>query len=722
MTPTKTTPDPLARASRVPDIASLIEETTKAQLNLTNGWDRIKTAEAERYQARDGKDGSGRLWQKNLADKKTVVRPWDGCPDPDASLTDEVCENEVDLDMTARAMAAPGATATHLAPATAAAVGELTAVLKFVQRAIEPDLDEGEELLAQMKANQGIAVLHAGWLERYELVERDLDLESFIVQTADLAGPDNAKALYAAILDEEMEGEAIAYVQQLFAYLPKSRIRTIVRDLRNNGAAVFLDRQLAEKRPTLETLIPGYDYFIAGTSGKIGEARLHLVIKRYHEAALRARAADETWNAAFIERVVNTAGQFSTYSENMRTKRIDGELEQDDRTIEIWESAVLQFDEETQAAGVYCTTFSPHVAPGGGEETTEEHYARHYLHGGDGRTPPFILARREVTGPGIFDSRGVPDITSSNNNVIRNLQKAGVCRAHLEVDPPRALIGAGWTKKPNLAPGAQMETLLPGADVKDLSPQRGSPQVAEASIERMERSTHRLFAFPDAEVHPARWQPRALRKARRALAPWRCAYTQLVVLCYQNLSPEELEGIIGHAPQLTAQDVISHRITLTFDPRGLDNDWRKQTLDTFIALLGVDRGGLFDTGLMARLLGNLTDPTMVENIMRDQQGASVAIYRQTQDAVNDIMLGNPPPMVEMDATAGMQLQMAFQIIGQNPDYQQRIASNQRVQENLKTYLENLKHSEQETQISPQQGRLGTAAMPQRPVKYGGVSP
>ena len=77
-------------------------------------------------------------------------------------------------------------------------------------------------------------------------------------------------------------------------------------------------------------------------------------------------------------------------------------------------------------------------------------------------------------------------------------------------------------------------------------------------------------------------------------------------------------------------------------------------------------------------------------------------------------------MVEMDATAGMQLKMAMQIIGQNEDYQRILQTDEKRANNFKTYLKNLQHSQQETQMSPMQGRLGVADMPQRPVQKGAM--
>lgn len=714
-----TTLDPLAHAATVPDISSLLAECQNAQNNQLANLGRIRWGEAERYQWRDGKDGTGALWQRNVSDRTKIVRPYDGCPDPDAQITDEICENEVDLDLTAHSMAQLGATTTHITPLTAQALAELTAVGRWVQSVIKDDLADDEELLAQMKATMGIGILNPGWLEKYELVERTLDLEGFINEVAAAAGPDDAKMLYTAILDPTLEAMAMEAVQKLFSYLPKARTRQIVRDLRETGQAVFLDKQLSEKRPTLRTLIPGFNYFVAGSTDKIGKARLHLVIERYYQADLEATAADAGWNEAFVQRALTTAGAFSSFSEKMKQKQVEAELDNADRSIEIWTTSVLQFDPDTGAAGVYCTVFSPHITPGSNESTGEEHYAEHYLLDYAHRQPPFILARREVTGPSMFDSRSVPDITVTNAAVIRNLQKAGLARAHLEVNPPRAFIGFGGSKITDWnTPGAKIESLMPGADVKDLGPARGNPAVGEAAIERVERGTHRLFAFPDAEVHPARWQPRSMRKSKRALIPWREAYTQLVVLCYQNLTEYELAEIIGHWPVLKLEDVLHHKITLTFDPRGLDNDWRKETLATLTQLLQIDKGGLMDTGLMIKLIGSLTDPTMMDAIIQSPAGASAKLYKKVSSDIIEIMAGNPPPLVEMDATAEMQMKMAMQIVGQNQRYQKALMMDPQIQENFKTYMENLQHSNQETQISPMQGRLGVTQMPQRPVQHG----
>ena len=416
-------------------------------------------------------------------------------------------------------------------------------------------------------------------------------------------------------------------------------------------------------------------------------------------------------------------GKYSSLADGLKEQAATDAAETGERYIEVWTTTVYQFDETTGAAGWYFTVFSPHLKPAG--KVTEADYGKHallaYACGA-----PFVQVRRLVEGPGLEDSRGVPEMVRPDQAIIKMLQDALVTRAHLETDPPRAFVGLGWSKMDGWnRPGARLEnTVGLGAEVKELGPTRGNPAVGESAIERVENGTRRRFALPNTTdgSHPSAWQMRQARIVRRFLAALAEARTQQVVLCYQELEPWELQAIIGAPPQLTLQDVLRHRVTLSFDVRGLDPDWRTDLIGLVTSLLGMDRGGVIDTNKAVALLGSVFDPVLIAEITRDEAGASAALYRKVQNAVNDIMLGNPPPLVENDPTAGMQLQMAMQVIGQNQDYQRLLMQDASRRENMKTYVQNLQHSEQETSLSPVQGRLGVKAMPQRPVSTGAPGP
>ena len=716
------TTDRLALASETPDIGALIDECTYAIQQGPGQRDYIAAAENVQLNRRAGKSDppDGRRWQKNARDK-TIVHPYDGAPDSDVYLADELVLTETDIYVTAAQQSQADARTTHVTKLTAKQIGELKAVANWCAMVCEDTMRDDLELAAALTAKLGWCVLNPGWRERWELVERELNLQEFMVQVGRTFGPQPAGELYTAILDPALEARAVEIVGQLFNYVPPRRVKTIVRELRETQKTVFLDKQLAEKGPTLRTLIQGYNYFVSGAADRLSKARLHLIVERFSQAQFRALAAERGFNPAFTDAVLGTAGMFSAEGEAMRDKYQFAEPEARDLSVELWTTCVFQFDDSINAGGWYCTVFSPHVRPAQDTATSDEHFGEHFLLK-SAAGAPFIEIRRMVEGPALDDSRGIPEMVRSDQNLIKQLQDALLVSAHKQADPPVAIMGFGASKWQGWnTPGRATEvgTAGLGGDVKLLGP-TGNIAFAESAAQRLEAGTRRRFAFPNQMdgSHPSAWQLRQARLVKRFLGALAEARMQQVVLCYQELDEYELAEIIGHWPELTLDDVLKHRLVLKYDVRGLDTEWVGQVLDFIIKLLGVDKGGQMDTGLIIQLGLAFLDTTIAETVIRDPAGASAALYRKVQNDINDIMLGNPPPLVEMDASAGMQLKMAMQVIGQNQEYQRVLQADEKKREALKTYVQNLQHSVQETQVSPQQGRLGVAEMPQRPVQQG----
>jgi hypothetical protein len=722
--------DPLARASETPDVSALIEEFTSAMQDGPCYSGHIARAEDTRLNRWQGKSDppDGCRWQRNAGSTKEVVRPYDGRPDTDVNLVDEICAAEVDMDMTAMAMAHLSADTTHVTKLTAAQVAELSAVLRWIQKAVEIDLEDDAELFAQMKAQLGWSVLNPGWLERWELVERHLTMDQ-LIQMAQQAPPGSiASQLPVIVLDPDLEDMAVEIAQQEFGHLSKGEARRIVRELRDEQETTFLDRQRVENRPTVRTLIQGYNFFIAGATGKLQKARGYLIIERFYQADLEAVAAANNWNEEFVSAVVKTAGQFTQWGEALKV--VSTMTDSIDKSIEIWTTGVRQFDTDTGAAGIYCTTFSPHLKPSGasaragaepGAPTEKEFYAHHYLLDYAHGEYPLVQARREVTGPALDDSRGVPEMVRSDQKVIKKHQDALAARAELETNPPRQKKGSGWSKvKDEFGPGAEFLT-PPGGECSYLEMPRGNPQISELVVQRIEKGTRRRFALPNSGEegdHPALWQSRQMRNSKRFLGALRQMYRQLAILCYQNLNSYELAEIIGRFPQLTLNDLLHCQVVAKFDARAMDSSWIETVLEFITKMMVWDKGGLIDTAPLIRIGLSYIDPTLVQEVLRNPSGAQAALYQQVSNDILQIMTGNPPQLREMDASAGMQLQMAMAVIGKNPKYQQILQQDETVQENFKAYVESLQHSEQETQISPVQGRIGTATMPQTPIQKG----
>lgn len=738
------TQDPLALAGATPNVSALIEEFTRALDSGPASRGALGNAEAVLYQWRAGKSNppDGRLHQKNQVQGVTV-RPYDHLPDTDCNLAQELCAFETDVDLFAFEKAQEGAESTHLSNFTAAQIAEARAMLRWIRKCTAADMEDGAELLSWIKNAAGWSCLCSGWREKWGLLERRVTMDD-VFQAANLAFQqwqqqqqqvtsnqlsvisDQSSVisqppliqLPQLIADPSTEDLATEIVAGFLPHLKRPAARAIVRDLRIEGEATFLDRQLEYKGPCLSVRIPGVDIFVSGGDSTGQNARGWLEIDFLYEADLRARQLDAEWNEAFITAAVQTAGLVSPAGR--QTLGAQRWQDAENRRIEIWTSKVRQYDEDLGTTGIYCTVFSPHLQPGR-DGVAPADYAVHYLQKSAHGQYPVDVCRREVNGPKLEDSRGVPEMVQADSQQILIHQNALAVRAEWETNPAQIQIGSGWGKIADPVRPGSVTTAPPGGDLKSFAPDKGNPQVGAAFIDRIERNSRRRFAVPNNGQegdHPALWQLRQSRQATRFLHAPRRAYWKLLVMCYEELSPQEIAQIIGRKPVLTVKDLLRCQVTLKFEPRSLDSDWVETVLKFISQIMLWDKGGLIDTAPLMRIGLSYIDTTIMDDVLRDPAGASAALYRKVEQDVTSIVLGNPPPLVEMDATAGMQLQNVMQVLQKNPKYARAIQQDEAVQENLKTYIANLQHSQQETQISPQQGRTGVAAMPERPVQQG----
>jgi hypothetical protein len=99
------------------------------------------------------------------------------------------------------------------------------------------------------------------------------------------------------------------------------------------------------------------------------------------------------------------------------------------------------------------------------------------------------------------------------------------------------------------------------------------------------------------------------------------------------------------------------------------------------------------------------DPTLASELVMQTGPASQKMFKETNDEVALMSLGNPPALRENDPTAAMRLQFTQQVLQSNPKYQAQLQQDPLFQANLQKYLENLQFSVQQQQNAVT-GRLG----------------
>jgi len=748
--------DPLAHAAGEPDVAALTTEFTLAQEWGPSQQDLYGLATSTRFNRWHGQTTDGLKWQK-FQEGRTVVRPYDGRPDTRQHLVDGVIGALVDIDMVSLWGARIKPSPTHANRLTAAQSAELRSVVRWMMEGpLRGDLIDGAEYLSQMKHTLGWCVLHPTWQVRHGLRRQQLTLADLMTMAMKAPEGSLLRELPGMILGsgvsgmgsgEGVSGEAretagetpaplnsetgetpaplepeldaaVEMLRQVFPYLKERTAQRIVRELREEGETEFLYRETQENRQRLKVLVPGIDVFLPEEVQDGRDARAWFVREFYSESDVLAKPVNDEWHEDFAEAAAGTAGQVSFADQDITEQMRD----KNNRRIEVVTAYVKQTDDDGIQA-VYYTEFSAFVPELWGSYGLLEDPSGQY---------PFIIVRTEVIGPSPDDSRGVPYVLRTQQWELKRQRDALHILAELRTNPPRLRIGMGWSKtQESFAPGSDITNSIQGSTLKYLEPpnDNGSLAVELCELIRSESEDHYGLPRSKTESHPTRWQARQTRSTTRWLLGWSQAIWHLVLLVYYKYTKEELAELIGRAPSLTVETLKKFQLNFDFDARTMDPEFLQLVLEQVGQVRQWNTGGTLDDNKLVTFALAALDPTLADEVTRDQPGAAQAIYKDVEHTLMSIMQGNQPQLAENDPTAGMKLKMAQQMIAQNPEYQMALMKklpngkqnpqfNPNKAKAVETWFKNLQHNQQETQVSPMQGRLGVRDIGQAPVQQG----
>jgi len=104
---------------------------------------------------------------------------------------------------------------------------------------------------------------------------------------------------------------------------------------------------------------------------------------------------------------------------------------------------------------------------------------------------------------------------------------------------------------------------------------------------------------------------------------------------------------------------------------------------------------------------------MAQELVMNQAQASQKMYKDVQNDIGNMLLGNEALYQENDPAAQMKLQYSQQILQQNPKAQQALQSDQNFQQLFQNYVKSLQMSIMQQQ-NAQIGRIGVSPMQQQP--------
>lgn len=700
---TETDTDTMSATGETPDVAALMEEYSRAWSANSQWLTDIASAEDIRYTRWAGQSGDGLKHQELLPQGQRAL-PYDLAPDCRVPLADEITNAQVDVLFAAFWGARMNAKPSHVSKLTAQQAAEWRSVVSWIIHGpLKEKLIDDVEFCSQLTHTIGWCVLHPCWKTRHSLKLQKLSMEGIIAMANVSEEGSILAALPNLILDPELEDSCVQLLQQYYPHLKKARARRVVRELRESDdhTAEFPVPYVAENAPDISVLIPGQDIVLPAETTDLQNARVIFRRVFMSEADLKAMELDDDWAPEFIEAALKTKGNVYQGQDSEASRRDDNS-----QLIEIVH-AYARGNDDDGVPGIWCTVFSPNAGKGPGEESAPvgKHYLLDYAHG----KYPFLIYRSEVVGRKPEDSRGVPSIVVTQQMQLKKQRDACAVFAEMNTTPPLLKKGARASKlPPELGPLGIINVTTDSEWSKmDLA---GEPKMALIIEDKVRAETENYFGIPRVDSVPSKAQTRQQRLVHRWLMTWGQALWQLSVLTYQNLSPEEMQELLGRQPMLSADELLKQNINLWFDVRSLDNDWVKEMFAQIIQVLSVDSGGVVDRSKLMGILLAYLDPTLADEVTMDQAGAAQAVFEKVNNDLLSIMNGNEAVYVENDPTAKMKIQFAQQIVQNNPDYLRQLSPrspqfNERKAMLFEKYMANLQQSVAQEE-NKKVGRIG----------------
>lgn len=685
--------DKLVFATSEPNIEELQAEFDRS---LTNGGNisRINSNDDIRLARWEGQSDDGKKYSRNIRDGEGAF-PFEGASDVRVRLVDQIINELVVLLINSWQLARIRVSGTELGDASVA--GSVQTLAKWIiESRMRADLEREAELWAQYTLAYGWSAMHVGW-------ERRVGARSATVTTASLEMQAANDGIVAEAVRQLYSNGASDLVVDLLSNAlgcSAESAKRVANELIQSGTSTFSQQYTRVNLPVVAALKPYEEISFPPETLDLSDARVVFRRVFMSEVELREMAITDGWDKDFIEEAANTAGKSSYLTDpNIIpvTSNVTNSLHRADNLIEI----IYAYSRQIDADGVPCvyyTVFCPQTSQ---VETYGKHDKLGYAHG----DYPFVEFRRERLKRAVVESRGIPEISFTDQEEVKAQKDSLRDRTAFETLPPLKVKKRLGTQN-QIAPGSLLPVTTPD-DYTFLAPPSGNPTLAFNLIDRVEATTAAYFGLFHPAVPPAKTQMQQQFLVNNWLSAWSRVIKQMVSLSIQYMDGEELSRIVG-APLVMDQDSLAqmYDINVSYNVRELDTDYVMEKLKAIASfVVPMDAGGVIDRNKLTARFVEAISPESAKDLLLDQKTASQKLYNDVQTDIAKMMAGMEVQYVENDPTAMTKLQYAQDIIQKNPKAQQMAQGDQQFGALLQNYIQNLQMSVQQQQ-NKTIGRLG----------------
>jgi hypothetical protein len=360
------------------------------------------------------------------------------------------------------------------------------------------------------------------------------------------------------------------------------------------------------------------------------------------------------------------------------------------------------------APAIFYTVICPQAASN--RQSDGDSWAIHerldYAHG----EYPFVEFRREQIRRAITDTRGIPELSQTDQDEIKAQHDSIRDSTAFSTLPPiRVVKRIGAMNK--VGPGVQ----LPVTNANDytfMDPPARPPNIAFDLIKRVEQQHAAYFGTTNPLVPPQVTQMLQQALVNTWLLSWRSVFRQMFSLCCQYMAPEEIQRITGgQLPQNLSEIHNEFDFNIRFDVMNLDKEYIAQKIEYLKSIRQMDSGGVLNSNRLTEMMIQAIAPEMSAELIMTEQQASQKLFKDVQTDIAMMLLGNEASYQENDPTAQAKLQYSQQVIQSNPKAQAALQSDENFQQLFQNYIKNLEMSVMQKQ-NAQIGRIGVSPIQQ----------
>jgi hypothetical protein len=720
------------------EMAEIKAEASDIQSVQHNVWGARVDSLTTRLCRWSGQSADGR--KHASANDDEPVRPFEGACDNRVRLADMLTSEDVELCFVAAMRARIRVAGTDSGDSDRA--GKIEILLKWVLNN-QVGFAYVQELLRWLNFIHGdspaLGMFYTVWRRQESLEMREVTPESMMqmwaqretqaqMQMGGVRTEEELQAAYQASAQEFMQAlqaqddYADAVIAQslrsYFPHLSEKRALKVVVELRKVGRAQFPVPYVKFDGPEMRAKRFFEDFYLPMNTRDYPSARMVFMPEWMSRTEILERAREEGWSEKFVEGVLGkpTAdgkrehGQegVATFKE-YHSRSEDGALVErsggDFRGLYQVMRVLMRRVNDDGITGVYMATLHLNV---------NEPAHKWRLMDARGDYPGHVMAR-EVLTPRLVDSRGVPEVSGSEQELMKLLLDSFGDHAQLAGVPP--LKGYGMDTEGDLviAPLKWLPMRKANSSVEWMAP----PEYPRTVVEFMRQLRRHVNEFHGRPGGPGEEVPDLLVQMKREfkvfwfLANLREVYRSLLNLCQLYMSDEVVARVTNARGEVLfrSREEIqgNYDVDLAFDPRDLDIEYLKTTVEFLMQLVQtLDQSKTIDTGPLVKLVLWRAMPEVAGEAIRDVQTATASEVDGEMRSLTEILAGREPPLPDDGSiNYATRLQMYDEFNAMNPAAFQRYPED--AQKILQSRLDRMKVLSEQYGVNRQIGRQGGKA-------------